>query len=241
MAWVAACQPDPVAVYAQVLSDDGQLDPAACDPVTDPALRSDCLLVVATRRLMGVGEPAEAACAEVPAGTWRAECLFVAAEQAAADKRDGRAAALCKQAGPFAEDCAQHLWQDALYRVARRPQQPLPDMVRAATPLHDTWAGYLRWTGDFHTRFWRLAFELAFTGSRIDPARCDAVDPALQGACVAGAVGLVERELAPALARGGLSLCTLEPRITALGPALPAAPDPRLDAVVAARQAELCE
>lgn len=234
-----ACRADPVADYATVLSEPGLREPAACEGLPTEELLGDCALVVAERRL-AARELAETVCAEVPPGRWRFECFFVAAEAAAADSREGRAAALCQQAGSFREDCAQHLWQDALYRLARRPRQRLSALEVLATPLHDRWSGHLRWTEGFSARFWEHAFGLAFVGAVLDLERCQEVSSALQPACIAGGVSLFERELAPALARTGMDLCALPARADALGPALVAVSHPTLDGVVTARKRRLC-
>ena len=239
MAGLFACRPTPRADYAAVLGDPDLRDPAACARLEAEGLAGDCALVVAERRLAGP-EPAEAVCAPVPAGRWRDECFFVAAEAAEDAGRDGRAAALCQQAGGFREDCAQHLWQGALYRVARRPRQPLSVLEAEATPLHDRWAQHLQWTDGFSARFWEHAFQLAFIGAELDLDRCEDVSVSLQAVCQAGAVALLEQELAPALARGGRALCALPARADALGPTLPAVSHPALDAVVRSRQQQLC-
>lgn len=239
MALAACAGPSDRERYRAALADPTARSPAACAELRDPTLAGDCGLVVAQRRLQA-GDSAERACASVPDGIWQAECWFVAAEAAAALDRDGRAAALCRRAGPVAEDCAQHLWQGALHDLARRPGGDLAALVTSAERLHRRWSGPLAWTADFDDRFWAQAFQGAALAGGFDPGRCAGLSPPAAARCEAAMVELFSRELAPALARAGVDLCALPAHAEAVAPYLQAAPHAAFDPVVRARHAEVC-
>ena len=242
MLLVGACvEATPAPTYARylaVVQDPGLREPAACAGLAG-SVGGDCELTIAGRRL-DAGGAAEAVCGDVRAGVWRSECWFLAAEAAGAAGRDGYAAQLCRRSGPFAEDCAQHLWQGALHRQMHGRADALPEAVAVASRTHDRWATKLAWTGDFSGRFWGLGFELAFSGQPIDPGRCDGLAPERRGQCARAAEALLSRELAPALERAGVELCALPPGAAAVAPWLPLVPDPRLDAVVEQRRMARC-
>ncbi len=212
---------------------------AACAGIQAVDLRGDCQLLAARPDAEG-GARAEGVCGRIDAGSWQDECWFQSAEAAARAGREGRAAALCRKAGPFAADCAQHLWQGDLYTLsiqAPDPQQLLPRAER----LHARWAPHLDDGADFDRRFWALAFQQSLVGGRIDLGRCAGLPQARLDQCRGALVERYGRDLAPALERAGLDLCQLRPAgVADLDAALPAAPDPALDALLVQRVAASC-
>ena len=247
-----SCARDPAAdaaLYAQVVGQrapDPARDLGRCRKLGDPALAGDCALVVATRGAEARREPPGTWCASVPDGTWRAECWFQAAEAARRRGGEERAAELCFQAGPFKDDCAQHLWQTQVHTLIRADRST-PDFVgklAVAERIYGEWAPHLSESSDLETRFWAKYYQNGFeTAGRVDLGWCDGLPEAHLARCVAAAEELVRRELAPDLDRSGgwAGFCALEHPDSASAAAwLRLRPDPRLDAVIAARHAEVC-
>jgi len=219
---------------------------AACADISDPQLAGDCaLFVVSVEARRRDGRPARW-CEQVPDGVWRAECWFVAAEASKRSRKLAEAAAYCMEAGPFRNDCAQHLWQSEVHGlIHRRGPAAFGEQLPAAEALHDKWAPMLAESSDFGDRFWAKFYQNGFEGrgGRVDLTHCDSLSEPHRGRCVAAATELYARELAPRLSDGGLTICTLEvPEDGGWSAALvrwvPAQPDPRLDAVVSSRRQE---
>jgi len=235
--------------YRQVVSDR-RIAPeaglASCATIRDATLAGDCALhVTSVEARRPEGRPARW-CPEVPEGVWRDECWFIAAEQANRSKRAQAAADFCQRSGAFVDDCAQHLWQSEVRAlIHRRGSRSFSDALPAAEAVHTRWSPLLASTTDFDARFWAKFFQNGFEGQGgfVDLTHCDAVPKAaLAERCVEAGRQLYDRELAPRLGHAGVDLCTMAPGeegwSTALLHWLPCRPDPRLDAVVAARVAD---
>lgn len=237
------------AAYLEVVSQR-QIQPepglAACGAISDPDLSGDCALyVVSLEARRRDGQPARW-CEAVPAGTWRDECWFVAAEAAKRSHKLDAAAQLCMEAGAFKDDCAQHLWQSEVRALVHRGgPAAFVDALPAAVAVYETWAPKLSETSDFDARFWAKFFQNGFEGrgGRVDLGHCDVLPAPYAERCVAAATEMYDRELSPRLSDYGLTVCALEPLPSGewslvLVDRVPARPDARLDAVVAARRAD---
>lgn len=174
--------------YAALLAD-GTSDPAAlldrCATIRDADLAGDCALVLAMRTAGQRKEPIANYCPRVPEGTWRHECWFMAAERARRDGDEAVAADLCTRAGPFVDDCGQHLWQTAVRTQARRHAgAPLVTLLEEAGRIHDAWSPLLAGSTDFEERFWSRVFQNAWeVRPVIDPTACDDLVPTQATRC----------------------------------------------------------
>ena len=190
------------ALVAQKAPDPGR-DFSACRKIGDENLAGDCALVVAERVAMVRQQPPDTWCGQVPSGIWREECWFQAAEQERRGGRESVAAKLCVKAGPFQNDCAQHLWQTKVYRVIHGQPGQRPDFagnMAAALAIYNEWAPYLTDTSDLETRFWEKFFQNGFEGAgEVNLAWCDDLSAADKTRCHAAARELVIREMAPNL------------------------------------------
>lgn len=236
--------------YLAVVSDKdspaGELL-AACEPIGDPVLSGDCALhVVMTEARRPAGQPG-ALCARVPEGLWRAECWFVTAEHARKRQDVETAAAACGQAGPFAADCAQHLWQGEVHRLIHRAgagafAQKLP----AARKIHARWSALFEGMdelGSFDQRFWAKFYQNGFEGqgSFVDLDACDVLGDDDAARCVDAGVEMYLRELGPRMDQWRLDLCAESAWTSAsLARYVPARPDPRLDAALDGLRSERC-
>ena len=232
--------------YAAVLGDEAAAPAdalAACRKISDEALAGDCGLAVAQRAARDPGADPAAWCGSVAGDLWRSECYFQAAEAMRRRRDEERAAELCARAGPFLDDCAQHLWQTEVHQLAPR-EGGFGDALPAAQAVYDRWAPRLADTSDLSDRFWRRFYQNGFEGTpSLDPARCDGLPEDHAARCLAAAVDLFDRDLAPRLDHAGAlaDYCAQHPpALDALGDRLGVRPHPALDAVLVARQPELC-
>lgn len=94
-----------IARYGEALAAE---DVQGCLALVDTELQGDCTTNTAILRA-GRGEitQAQQACDGLAAGTWRDECFFQIVD--AARLNGGQAAAICQQAGEFAEHCLSHV------------------------------------------------------------------------------------------------------------------------------------
>ena len=231
--------------YAEILGDT-RLSPEAgmprCDLLQDSDLRGDCALTVASR-----SPEAERWCPSVPAGVWQEECWFIAAEQRNRRRDADGAAALCRAAGRFRLDCAQHLWQTPVHALIHaRGAAGFVEALPRAEALYQTWAPLLVEQSDFQTRFWAKFYGNGFEGQGlpVDLGWCAPLPtPAHRTACEEAGAAHYARELGPVVERSGelAAFCALEtPSATRLARWLAAEPHPRLDAEAQARQQDIC-
>jgi hypothetical protein len=235
--------------YARILNErEPDPEPALreCGQIREPGLAGDCALVVAQRAAVVRREPPEAWCDRVPEGIWRWECLFSAAEVSRRQKEVGKAAELCRQSGPFVEDCAQHLWQSPVHRLIHGDNPPkFADKLARAEELYAKWEPMLGEFSDLEGRFWTKYYQNGFEGAGwIDLAWCDPLPEAHRARCLEAAKELVIREIAPALDREGAweGFCAAEPpSAEQLQRWLRVALSPAMEALVAERRAALCQ
>jgi len=210
---------------------------ARCAEIGDADLRGDCALAVAQQEGRRPQGAISRVCPEVPEGVWRQECWFLAAEAARRRGEEEAAVELCARSGPFAEDCAQHLWQGEVYRLIHdRGPVAFGPQLSAARRAHDAWAARLGAGEAFSSRFWAKYYQNGFegVGARVDLEACAPLPDADAARCVAAGVELYARELRPRAEREGVDLCRTPPWTSAeLAGVVPCTPDPRLDAVLA--------
>ena len=158
-----------------------------------------------------------------------------------------RWAGLCRDAGAFREDCAQHLWQDAI-RSATYKQGP-EGMVEhlAATKLK-----YCRWVGlvgdftDIEGHYWQRYYGSVFEAEPIiDLSICEELPAAvdIEHCRAAGANALVVRIHMFTPRRSERDrFCAAEPTVEGLRglPNARAEPDPLLDRAVAEMHDLVC-
>ena len=177
------------------------------------------------------------------AGPAQDECWFLAAEAHARRGREASAAQLCRSAGAYKEDCAQHLWQGAVYELVHQagPRAMIEELPRAER-LYARWARYLGADTAIATRFWARYFQNGFEGlGSIELGLCTAIaDPGRAAACVSAGEELFAQRLAPALDAAGVDLCDKARADDEIAAIVRSVPDPRLTALVAARRAQRC-
>ncbi len=146
-AWGPGCASDPAGGAAERAAYLVGLRTGECDRISDPALSDDCWLAVATRSRDG-------SCDSLGSQRAKDECWFLEAE------RSGNAA-MCDQAGSFAEDCGRHLFITALPGALgerridavndARVEALIPRFGFADDPMR-AWLEYYKWalgaTGD---------------------------------------------------------------------------------------------
>ena len=152
--WVLACAPQPseAELFSRaLLESDADAGFALCEGISGVSARSDCQLAVAEN----AGQPE--ACLRVESPALRGECFFVLAEGAAA--RQDRTAALefCSLAGPYRNDCVQHLWDPPLRAKLRRADTP-EKTLQLATQVYCQWEDLLAEDEEFQSRFWERAW-----------------------------------------------------------------------------------
>ena len=171
----AACTEEPpsgpavdMQAYSAALGDRASVPRdriAACDAIGEPDLAGDCALVAAREAERMTPGSMEALCPLVPDGPWRHECWFELAE--ATRQRDpALAVTFCDRAGPFVQDCRQHLWQTLLWRIARSPG-PLTDKIEEATVLQRRWQRLLGDDPALEPRFWRQFYRAGLTAGTL--------------------------------------------------------------------------
>jgi len=185
-----------------------------CAGIRDDALRDDCREATAK---------APSDCESVGDATLRGECWFQLAE-ATSD------AALCPRAVPFVDDCALHVLSRAFPKWLPKAARPGEHEAEAAARI--TAAGLA--ADDM--RPWSAFYRHVLGGTRpIDRSTCDKVENAARReACKRTGIAMYQDLLNHARDRG-LYPCDGGPLPTLLA----YAPDPELDAVIAARR-DLC-
>lgn len=239
-------------LYAQVLAEpaeDTSEDLGRCGQISDAHTRGECTLVVVQRMAEAGRTPPEDGCAIVTEEPWSSECWFMAAEHWAKRGEPARAAELCTQAGPFVDDCAQHLWQDDVYALVRRQgSRVLPKRLPQAQALYRTWEPVLGSSTDFSVRFWRRFYEAPFEPERpLDLAACEELPGAHRDLCrlSAGRVYVIRLHDRNRHKQPGVPhICDLRPLTTeVLGqsqPGMEVMADPLFDALLAEQQGMLC-
>ncbi len=224
---------------------------AHCQAIEDPALRGDCLSLLATAVDQLASHTATELCESIASSPWKEECFFLAAEQARSDGAFEQAAKHCLRAGPFLEDCSVHLWQDQL-RAALLPGglESLLEHPEKVIAIHDRWSERLQLGEDFDRRFWDRCFQVALERQpSVDILACERMRPTWQEPCMRAAVQSYRARLQRALGMGGLhdEFCALsadELSTTSVARirAMPAAPEhPRLTKLLALTQAHRCK
>ena len=204
-------------------------DPAAgvvrCRALSTEPERVDCIGAAAEGLAATDPSGAAALCDELPDGLWRDECGFQVAESTGD-------AAHCATAGRFAEDCRMHLWSRALAGALPRSPSPAAVVEPIASLAHE-----FGFEPD-DPRPWVAAWRIV--GAQMDPldrAACDPLGPDRAGGC---------RATLRDLYRDRLNHARDTRRFPCDGGELTgrlayAAPDPELDAMVAARRdTDLC-
>lgn len=239
-------------IYAAVLAEPAEEaadDLGRCGQIADDHTRGECTLVVVQRMADAGRSPPEDGCALVTEEPWSSECWFMAAEHWAKRGEPARAAELCTRAGPFVDDCAQHLWQDDVYALVRRQgSRVLPKRLPRAQALYRTWEPVLGSSSDFSVRFWRRFYEAPFEPERpLDLRACAELPGAHEELCrlAAGRVYVIRLHDRNRHKQPGVPhICDLEPLTTeALGraqPGMEVMEDPFFDALLAEQQGMLC-
>jgi len=255
-----AAPPDDAAVYAALLADpepDPEVALPACLGLANEHARGDCAMAVALSAGRHPEVAPEAHCDRVPEGTWRYECYFQAAEISRGWRPREEQAALCRRAGPFADDCAQHLWQNAVVELVRgRGAGAFGAVIDDARAVYATWEPALGESTDFRRRFWRHLFWTGFEidGPPMDLAACAPLDVDARRACRGTGARLFVTRLRRALlsggrpglpARGGVeAFCAGPSDLSALSTRLPSAagaPDPALEDALAGEHERICD
>ncbi len=148
-----------------------------CRAIADPALRGDCVTALQPAMAARPGLDPATPCREIDDPTWRDECFFGAAEQAGAAGARARAAELCREAGVFSRDCANHLWQEEL-RAAIHPGglRTLVEHHEQVSAIHDRWREAFGEDESFAGQFWEHCYQVAFErAEQLEPALCERV------------------------------------------------------------------
>ena len=181
--------PTDVEVYTSVLEDrrgDPAESMALCDGLSDPGTRSDCQLVVARRAVGAPSSDPTGWCERVTEGVWRYECYFEAGESLRRRDREQEAAVACTKAGPFANDCAQHLWQTPVHRLFGRAAH-FEHIYVDALAIYEQWEPLLGEHTDLETRFWARFWEQGFLQWGRDTALCEGLPDSAVVACTEAA------------------------------------------------------
>jgi len=242
----AGCSGDPpetdASRYQRVLSDPAMPASAAlaiCEDLSSASARGDCGLVVAYRA--AVADPAGAAegalCEQVEAGTWRQECYFQTAEALARKGDREAAAALCLSAGPFRDDCGQHLWQTQVHTLLQGAgSSGFARAMPRAREIYGSWDPLLGEQTDFRDRFWRRFYHDGFSADRppFSLAPCDGLDAADRTRCEQHGLDLYLSRVRQIVGRGLCSGAALA------RPEVAAADDPRITGAVDAERSRMC-
>lgn len=229
--------------YREVVADkhvDVATGMERCGRIHDPALAGDCGLHVATVALRQGVDPT---CDAVRGAVWSHECWFLAAEGARRRGRLPLAARRCRRAGPFVEDCAQHLWQSEVRDlIFDTGAEGFAGALPAAVQIHQRWAGLLGESSGFTDRFWPRFYQNGFEGTgMVDLSQCAGLPDGHDARCVEAGVEVFARDLAPRLDRAGVDLCALRPGgVGELTSWVPGVADPRLDRVIINRVQAVC-
>lgn len=217
---------------------------ALCEGIRDPGSAGACAerVVVAVD---GANKTPGARCERVPDGVWREECYFQAAEIARRRGDTDEAGELCAKAGPFINDCGQHLWQSALKSIVESNDEPAERRERAER-LYHLWEPVLGDSSDMASRFWQrfyqhqleqdpqLSFDLCEGETGDDQVTCRKSVGQLYLGRIRAMVG------SP---RGPETLCALGPQgvaALAAAPGLNVKPHPAFDRVLAGQVDWVC-
>ena len=152
-----ACRPapSPVNTAALVAEAISRQDAGVCAQVPDPHARGECQLA------------AGAACEAIQAGIFQNECWFQRAESL---EDEDTAAQTCALAGPYAEDCYAHLFQDFTNRDLARSSGRFDEDLAVARARAERYAelGAGEWRPPWGW-LWRRFFE---EQARIDLEAC---------------------------------------------------------------------
>lgn len=155
----------PCLFKASQQAGDREVALALCAAITDPTTRGECHLRVAEADLAGAGGGTAAAetCGRIPDSTWRNECLFRSSENLPPD-RVGDAAALCRTAGFYADECLTHLVGRVADRAARGQagasfRDAIAHLDRVCAEVERVAASRDQSPDDLRLLFWLQAFQ----------------------------------------------------------------------------------
>jgi hypothetical protein len=242
---------DQTALYAELVArtaPDADVDLPRCASLADPDLAGDCQLAIALQSAVAAKLEPEAYCSRISGVPFRNECHFMAAETRVKRGQLAEAVALCKQAGAFDLDCAQHLWQDEVLATVRgHDDRELVAMSVEGAALHDRWAPHLATHTDFERRFWRYWYGAFFERAKNLPIQpCAMLESTHAVRCRYSVAHIYLRRLRDRLGHrhGRAALCNLSPLTTAAAasalPGMTAEDDPLLRAVLVEQQQNLC-
>lgn len=188
-----------------------------CAPLRDDQLRDDCYIA-------HLDPSAPDACAPLTTERGRGECHFQLAEKT-------HDPALCKDAGPFADDCALHLVSQHFVDLATPGSVPGDHEDEVAAVIT---------AGGLHLedrRPWGAWYRQVLQGQTpLDRSACDVLtNPMHKGICRAAGMGLYHDRLNVARDKHEYP-CDGGP----LPASLAYAPDPELDAARQHRRPDLC-
>ncbi len=191
-----------------------------CATVKDVALSDDCWITAASRRPAGAASQSARTglCAHVVTDGDKGECAFAVAELLGTPE-------LCRDAGPFADDCALHVVSAVFARQSTLDEGEARAQITLAGLAADDprpWSAYFR--------------EVLGRKQPLAPSTCDSASPALKEGCRQTARALFDDRLNQARDRRQFTCTDGQPT-----PPWPFAwePDPVLDAAFASR-GDLC-
>jgi len=233
--------------YARLLGET-QMPAAAmreaCLEIRHDELRGDCQLAALGRADREEEGTLDGWCDALDDGTPRSECWFVIGERRRRMGALEEAAAACSRAGPFAADCAQHLWADAVVALEQdAPPLRWPERLPSITREIDRWASLLPMIDDLPARMWTRFYErgLSRPGAPLDLGACKRLPRPDAGRCRKAGTALYARRLARRADAAGVDICDRPARTAAWSELVPARSHPRLDAELASLQATRCD
>ncbi|MCK6523540.1 hypothetical protein L6R49_19185 [Myxococcota bacterium] len=186
-----------------------------------------------------------ARCERVPKGVWREECFFQSAEVARRRGDTDLAGELCAKAGPFINDCGQHLWQSALKSIVERHDDPVERRARAER-LYRLWEPVLGGSSDMSSRFWQRYYQHQLEQDPVlsfDLCEAETGDERVTCRKSVGQLYLGRLRAMVGSPRGQETLCALGPQgVEAAGaaPGLSVKPDPAFDRILAGQVDWVC-
>jgi hypothetical protein len=216
---------------------------AGCGEIRHAGLRGDCQLAALGRADREQDGELAAWCPEMDRGTPRSECWFVVAERRRRTGDLEGAAQACGLAGPFEEDCARHLWEEAVVALAAgAPPARWAGALPAVSTEIERWVALLPGVDGLAPQMWARFYErgLARPGVPLDLGACTPLPRPDATRCREAGTALYARRLARRADAEGLDLCARAARASAWTELVPARTHPRLDEAVAALQAERC-
>jgi len=233
--------------YARLLGETERPAAAvreACAAIRHDGLRGDCQLAALGRADREEQGTLDGWCDALDDGTPRSECWFVLGERRRRMGALEEAAAACGRAGPFAADCAQHLWADAVVALEQDAPPPLwPERLPAIARAIDRWAALLPMVDDLPLRMWTRFYErgLSRPGAPLDLDACRPLPRPDADRCRTAGTGLYARRIARRADAAGVDVCDRPARTAAWRDLVPARSHPRLDTELAALQATRCD